>query len=73
MPQIILASSSIYRKELLERLLLHFQIVKPGMEEVRIETESAYDTAARLSEEKTKKVSSKFKEAIVIGCDQTAE
>ena len=73
MPQIILASSSIYRKELLERLLLDFQIVKPDMEEVRIETESAYETADRLSEEKTKKVSSQFKEAIVIGCDQTAE
>jgi len=38
-----------------------------------MESESAYDTADRLSEEKTKKVSSQFKEAIVIGCDQTAE
>ena len=73
MPQIILASSSIYRKELLQRLLLDFQIVKPEMEEIRMESESAYATADRLSEEKTKKVSSKFKEAIVIGCDQTAE
>ena len=43
------------------------------MEETRIESESAYDTADRLSEEKAKKVSSQFKEAIVIGCDQTAE
>ena len=73
MPQIILASSSIYRKELLERLLLSFKVVKPDMEEVRIESETAYDTAGRLSEEKAKKVSSQFKEAIVIGCDQTAE
>ena len=73
MPQIILASSSIYRKELLERLLLDFQIIKPDMEEIIMDSESAYDTANRLSEEKTKKVSSRFKEAIVIGCDQTAE
>ena len=73
MPQIILASSSIYRKELLQRLLLDFQIVKPDIEEVRMETESAYETADRLSEEKTKEVSSQYKEAIVIGCDQTAE
>ncbi len=73
MPQIILASSSIYRKKLLERLLLSFKVVKPDMEEVRIESETAYDTAGRLSEEKAKKVSSQFKEAIVIGCDQTAE
>jgi len=73
MPQIILASSSIYRKELLERLLLEFKIVKPEMEEIRIEGETAYDTASRLAEEKAKKVSSQFKGAIVIGCDQTAE
>ena len=73
MPQIILASSSIYRKELLERLLLGFRVVKPNVEEIRIESEMAYETAGRLSEEKAKKVSSQFKEAIVIGCDQTAE
>jgi len=73
MPQIILASSSIYRKKLLERLLLEFKIVKPDMEEIRIEGETAYDTASRLAEEKAKKVSSQFKGAIVIGCDQTAE
>ncbi len=73
MPQIILASSSTYRKELLERLLLDFKIVKPDMEEVRIASETAYDTADRLAEEKAKKISNQFKEAIVIGCDQTAE
>ena len=73
MPQIILASSSAYRKELLERLLLDFKIIKPDMEEVRIASETAYDTADRLAEEKAKKISNQFKEAIVIGCDQTAE
>ena len=73
MPQIILASSSIYRKELLERLLIDFKVVKPDMEEIRLELETAYNTAGRLAEEKTKKVSSQFDEAIVIGCDQTAE
>ena len=57
MPQIILASSSAYRKELLERLLLDFKIVKPDMEEVRIASETAYDTADRLAEEKAKKIS----------------
>jgi septum formation protein len=73
MPQIILASSSVYRKILLERLLMEFTIVKPEMEEVRKESETAYDSANRLAEEKAKKVSNQFKEAIVIGCDQTAE
>jgi|TARA_B110000037_G_scaffold18908_1_gene19865 septum formation protein len=73
MTQLILASSSVYRKELLERLLLDFKIVKPAMEEVRIASETAYETADRLAEQKAQKVSSQFKEAIVIGCDQTAE
>ena len=73
MPQIILASSSVYRKKLLERLLLEFTVVKPEMEEIRRESETAYDAADRLAEEKAKKVSNQFKEAIVIGCDQTAE
>ena len=73
MPQIILASSSIYRKELLNRLLLEFKIVKPDVKEVRLESETAYNTADRLAEEKAKKVSIQFKDAIIIGCDQTAE
>ena len=73
MSQIILASSSVYRKELLERLSLEFTVVKPEMEEIRKESETAHDTADRLAEEKANKVSGQFKEAIVIGCDQTAE
>ncbi len=73
MPQIILASSSIYRKELLERLLINFKVVKPDMVEIRLESETAYNTADRLAEEKAKKVYSQFEEAIIIGCDQTAE
>jgi len=73
MTQIILASSSIYRKLLLERLMINFKIVSPEMDEVAIEKEIAYDTADRLAEEKARKVSNEFQEAIVIGCDQTAE
>jgi|TARA_B110000259_G_scaffold79283_1_gene92869 septum formation protein len=73
MTQIILASSSIYRKLLLERLMINFKIVNPEMDEVAIEKEIAYDTADRLAEEKARKVSNEFQEAIVIGCDQTAE
>ena len=73
MTQIILASSSIYRKLLLERLMVNFEIVSPEMDEVVIEKETAYETANRLAEEKARKVSNEFQEAIVIGCDQTAE
>ena len=73
MTQIILASSSVYRKKLLERLVLDFKVVSPEMEEVRIESETAYETADRLAEEKARKVSNEFQESFIIGCDQTAE
>ena len=73
MSQIILASSSIYRKELLQRLSLKFKVINPDIDETKIESENAYESAERLAEEKAKKIATKFKEAIVIGCDQTAE
>ena len=73
MSQIILASSSIYRKELLQRILAEFKVINPNVDETKIKSENAYQSAERLAEEKAQKISNKFKEAIVIGCDQTAE
>ena len=73
MSQIILASSSIYRKELLQRILADFKVINPNVDETKIKSENAYQSAERLAEEKAQKISNKFKEAIVIGCDQTAE
>ena len=73
MSQIILASSSIYRKELLQRILSEFKVVSPNIDEKKINSENAYESAQRLAEEKAQKISNEFREAIVIGCDQTAE
>ena len=73
MAHLILASPSIYRKLLLERLMINFEVINPKMDEFIIENETAYETANRLAEEKARKVSNEFQEAIVIGCDQTAE
>ena len=73
MSQIILASSSIYRKELLQRILSEFKVVSPNIDEKKIKSENAYESAQRLAEEKAQKISNEFREAIVIGCDQTAE
>ena len=73
MSQIILASSSIYRKELLQRILSEFKVVSPNINEEKIKSENAYESARRLAEEKAQKISNEFREAIVIGCDQTAE
>ncbi len=73
MSQIILASSSIYRKELLQRILSEFKVVSPNIDEKKINSENAYESAQRLAEEKAQKISNEFREDIVIGCDQTAE
>tara|TARA_B100000768_G_C11233315_1_gene356089 strand:- start:735 stop:1253 length:519 start_codon:yes stop_codon:yes gene_type:complete len=53
--------------------MINFEVINPKMDEFIIENETAYETANRLAEEKARKVSNEFQEAIVIGCDQTAE
>ncbi|MDC1281678.1 Maf family nucleotide pyrophosphatase [Methylophilaceae bacterium] len=73
MKNIILASSSVYRKELLERLIPSFTIVSPSVDESTTEGESAKDSAQRIAGLKARKVSKDHKESYVIGSDQTAE
>lgn len=69
---LILASSSIYRRELLRRLGIAFSTVSPHVDEDVLDNEKPQDTALRLSEEKAKKVGMKYPHALVIGCDQVA-
>ena len=73
MNNIILASSSIYRKNLLNRLIPEFKIISPEVDESLILGENAKITASRLALIKAKKVSVLNKTAYVIGSDQTAE
>lgn len=70
--QLILASSSIYRRELLERLQLPFDIAKPDVDETPKAGEKPEETALRLAQEKARKVALSHPEALVIGCDQVA-
>ena len=74
--QIVLASSSVYRKAQLQTLGLPFTCVKPDIDESRINNENAHDMALRLAEEKARAVSIKFTDtqfpdALIIGSDQT--
>ncbi len=69
---IILASSSPFRKALLERLNLPFECHSPEIEESRQAGESAGAYVCRLAEEKARAISSQFPEAVVIGSDQCA-
>ena len=72
MPQIVLASSSKYRRELLTRLGLPFEVAEPDVDEIPLANEAPQNTARRLAEAKARAVATRFPQAIVIGSDQVA-
>jgi septum formation protein len=72
LPEIILASSSAYRRELLSRLLLSFEAIAPGVDESAMPLETPLQRAQRLALEKASAVASLRAEATVIGSDQVA-
>ena len=69
---IILASTSPYRKALLERLQIPFSCAPPDTEESPLEHEPPGARCIRLALEKARAVSAQFPEAVVIGSDQVA-
>jgi septum formation protein len=71
-PPVILASSSRYRRSLLERVLDDFQTVSPQVEETPRPGEKPLALAGRLAREKAEAVSSRYRQALVIGSDQIA-
>ncbi|HEY8118890.1 MAG TPA: Maf family nucleotide pyrophosphatase [Methylophilaceae bacterium] len=71
-PQLILASSSIYRRELLTRLQLPFTTVSPEVDEAPLVGETPEETALRLAQAKARKVGEEYIQALIIGCDQVA-
>ena len=73
MPSIILASSSIYRKQLLQRLTNKFKVIPPNVNEKKLTGEKGKDSALRLAILKAKTISNDNDNSYVIGSDQTAE
>ena len=71
-PQIILGSGSIYRKELLQRLQIRFETSNPQIDETPLINESPDQTAARLAEAKARAVARIYPQALIIGSDQVA-
>jgi septum formation protein len=71
-PQLILASTSRYRKELLARLGLTFSSVAPGVDEAPRPGEAPLALVARLARAKAAAVAVRQADAWVIGSDQTA-
>ncbi len=70
--QIVLASSSVYRRELLARLHLDFETQSPDIDETRLADETARAYVQRLAEAKARRVARDFPAAVVIGSDQCA-
>ena len=70
--QLVLASSSPYRRELLGRLGLPFTTMAPNVNESPLPGESTQELVARLSLAKAKAVAQRWPEALIIGSDQAA-
>jgi septum formation protein len=69
---LVLASSSAYRKELLSRLQLPFEVAVPDIDETPLAGETPSATALRLARNKAAAVAAQMPGAIVIGSDQVA-
>jgi septum formation protein len=70
--RLVLASTSPYRKALLERLGIGFEVAAPHVDERPLRGEAPGDTALRLSGLKAQAVRSAHRDALIIGSDQVA-
>ena len=72
-PALILGSTSRYRRELLERLRVPFDVVSPEVDETPLTNETPQALACRLALAKAKAVAAQHPTAVVIGSDQVAD
>lgn len=70
---LILGSTSAYRRELLLRLRIPFDVVAPQVDETPAPAETPSQLACRLAMAKARAVAARFPQAVVIGADQVAE
>ncbi|MGI9220792.1 MAG: Maf family protein [Woeseiaceae bacterium] len=71
-PSIFLASSSQYRRGLLDRFLDSYEAVSPNVDETNVDKLGPEDLAAQLARKKAEAVSMNARQALVIGADQLA-
>lgn len=71
-PRLVLASTSAYRRELLNRLGLDFECMAPGADETPLPGEAHHALATRLARAKAEAVRAAHPGAVIIGCDQVA-
>jgi septum formation protein len=70
---LILGSTSVYRRELLARLKIPFEVASPDVDETPVAGEMPADLARRLALAKARAVAARFPQAVVIGSDQVAD
>jgi MAF protein len=70
--QLVLASTSPYRKALLERLKLDFTCARPETDETPLAGEQVENMVVRLAEAKARAVAHEYPDALIIGSDQSA-
>jgi septum formation protein len=70
--KLILASSSPYRRELLERLKIPFEVISPEVDETPLAGETPSHLVERLAVAKARTIATRTKDALVIGSDQVA-
>jgi MAF protein len=71
-PRLVLASTSPFRRELLGRLGLPFEVAAPNVDETRLPGESTQALVLRLSEAKARAIAASFPGSLIIGSDQVA-
>ena len=69
---LILASTSVYRRQLLGRLGIPFESASPQIDETALVSESPRETALRLAKAKARGVLRAYPDALIIGSDQVA-
>ena len=72
MTQLVLASTSPYRREVLERLGIPFETSSPNIDETILPNEKPEKLVARLAESKARAVQKEYPDALIIGSDQVA-
>ncbi len=70
---LVLGSTSRYRRELMDRLKIDFQVASPDVDEAPLAGEAPADLARRLALAKAHAVAARFPDAVVIGSDQVAQ
>jgi septum formation protein len=71
--KLVLGSSSPYRRELLARLRVEFQVAAPDVDETPLATETPKQLACRLAISKARAVAAQFPACVIIGSDQVAD